>query len=413
MPRATHLISRTTGAGLLLLFVTGMVLTSCNKDDENGNTPGDLLTVEVDTSYHVDGDNWIFVTDLTGDVLDAESYTPGQTVTFNATKDADKINVTIFQGHDAGSLKELAFRTYTNLDRGTKLKLSATVNRSVSTAGEAVIEISGYSADDKLPGSLMFSNVYGWQSSTTNGVSDVSVTLPQSPSTVLIAGYRSGVPVYSWVEGLSLDDTVTRVFTDFDAFPKQIQLNYPGVSNGSITGYYNGSNTPYFMSNTYQLDNTPFKTSTPTLGYLEGFDRYQTYVYSQNDAGSVSYFKTGSVNTSISIPAFTYTVSNNAIKGFAFAFSETYDYYDAQWQYFQDTNWIHWDVLSAPGTFTGVTSIPQEIRSLYPQLDFSKLVYSGCTLTQFKDGRKYVDIVPMSTNESPVNVEYYNFNPAF
>ncbi|HEY5751363.1 MAG TPA: hypothetical protein VIU12_35115 [Chryseolinea sp.] len=382
------------------------------KDDEDQKIPAPLLTVVVDESYTVDGDNWIFVTDLTGDVLDTKSYATGQTVTFSSTKDVDKINVTIFQGHDAGNLKELSFHTYTNLDAGDSLKLSLTVTTPpTSSPGEATIEISNYSDGDNVPASLLFSNTYGWSNAATGGVADVLVTLPQSPADVLVSGYRSGAPVYSWVNALITDDIAEKDFAAFDAFPKQLKLDYPGVTSGYIVGYYAGKATPYYFNNSAQLDQTTFQTNTPTLGYLEGFDRYQTYVFNQNDAGTVSYYKTGSVNTSIAIPAFTFSLTNGDIKNFSFNFSEAYTYFDAQWQYQEDTNWVHWNIESEPGQISGVTSIPAEIRSLYPQLDFSKLEYFGCTFTKFLDGRKYRDAVPLTTNQAPTSLELYNFNP--
>jgi len=398
---------------VLLVLGMSIFLFACNDDDDK-KIDAPLLTVVVDESYTVDGDNWIFVTDLSGDVLDTKSYATGQTVTFNSSNEADKINVTIFQGHDSGNLKELSFRTYTNLDRGDSLTLRLTVTTPpASSPGEATIEITNYSDADNVPSSLVFSNTQGWNNSATAGVLDAVVTLPQSPADVLVSGYRSGVPVYNWVTALVTDDVVARDYATFDAFPKQIKLDYPGVTSGSMVGYYAGSTTPYFFSNSTQLDLTTFKTDAPTLGYLEGFDHYQTYVFNQNDAGTVSYYKTGSVNTSIAIPAFTFSLTNGDIKNFAFNFSEEYTYFDAQWQYQEDVNWVHWNIESEPGQFSGVTSIPTEIRSLYPQLDFSKLEYFGCTLTKFLDGRNYFDAVPRTSNQTPDHVEYYTFNPTF
>jgi hypothetical protein len=396
---------------VLLFFVMSIFLFAC-KGDEEKKTALPLLTVIVDESYTVDGDNWIFVTDLTGDVLDTKSYATGQTVSFSSTNEADKINVTIFQGHDSGNLKELSFHTYTNLDRGDSLKLSLTVTTPpTSSAGEATIELSNYFDADNIPASLLFSNTYGWSSSATGGVADVVVTLPQSPADVLVSGYRSGVPVYGWVNALATDDIADEDFSTFSAFPKQLKLDYPGVTSGYIVGYYAGNTTPYYFSNSTQLDQTTFKSNTPTLGYLDGFDHYQTYVFNQNDNGTVSYYKTGSVNTSIAIPAFTFSLTSPEIKTFAFNFSEAYTYYDAQWQYQEGTNWVHWNIESEPGQISGVTSIPTEIRSLYPQLDFSKLEYFGCTFTKFLDGRKYRDAVPLKTIQTPANSEVYNFNP--
>jgi hypothetical protein len=395
-----------------LLFLGMSVFLFACSGDEDKKTAAPLLTVVVDESYTVDGDNWIFVTDLSGDVLDTKSYATGQTITFSSTKDADKINVTIFQGHDSGNLKELSFHTYTNLERGDSLKLSLTVTTPpTSSAGEATIEISNYFDDDNVPASLLFSNTYGWNSSSTGGVADVVVTLPHSPADVLVSGYRSGVPVYSWVNALATDDMTEEDFSTFDAFPKQIKLDFPGVTTGYIVGYYAGNATPYYFTNSNQLDQTPFKSNTPTLGYLEGFDHYQTYAFNQNDNGTVSYYKTGSVNTSIAIPAFTFTLTNPDIKNFSFNFSEAYTYFDAQWQYQEATNWVHWNIESEPGQISGVNSIPTEIRSLYPQLDFSKLQYFGCTFTKFLDGRKYRDAVPLMTNQVPASLEVYNFNP--
>jgi len=402
------------GVRAVLLFLGMSVFLFACGDDDDKKTVGPLFTVVVDESYTVDGDNWIFVTDLSGDVLDTKSYAPGQTITFSSTNEADKVNVTIFQGHDTGNLKELSFRTYTNLDRGDSLKLSVTVaTPPTSSPGEATIEISNYSDADNVPSTLLFSNTQGWNNSATAGVLDAVVTLPKSPADVLVSGYRSGVPVYSWANALMADDIVEKDFTAFDAYPEQIKLDYPGVTSGSIVGYYPSNSTPYFFSNSSQLDQTTFKTNTPTLGYLDGFDHYQTYVFNQNDAGTVSYYKTGSVNTSIAIPAFTFSLTNGDIKNFAFNFSEEYTYFDAQWQYLEDTNWIHWNIESEPGQFSGVTSIPTEIRSLYPQLDFNKLEYFGCTLIKFLDGRKYQDAVPLTTSQTPDHSEYYNFNPTF
>jgi hypothetical protein len=402
---------RARGTRAFFLFsIASVFLFSCNGDDDK-KTAVPLLTVVVDESYTVDGDNWIFVTDLSGDVLDTKSYATGQTITFNSTKDADKINVTIFQGHDAGNLKELSFRTYTNLDRGDSLKLNLTISTPPNAIGDATIELSNYGDGDNVPASLLFSNTFGWSSSATGGVADVVVTLPQSPADVLVTGYRSGVPVYSWVNALATDDIAEKDFSTFDAFPRQFKLDYPGVSSGYVVGFYAGNATPYYFNNSSQLDQSAFKTNTPTLGYLEGFDHYQTYVFNQNDNGTVNYYKTGSVNTSIVIPAFTFSLTTPDIKNFSFNFSEDYTYFDAQWQYQEDANWVHWNIESEPGQFSGVTSIPPEIRSLYPQLDFSKLEYFGCTFAKFLDGRKYRDAVPLAANQVPTSVEVYNFNP--
>ncbi|HEY5746529.1 MAG TPA: hypothetical protein VIU12_10660 [Chryseolinea sp.] len=384
---------------LILLSFACVFLSACHEDQPASRT---IFTLQVDEDYFFVGDSWIFATDQNGEVLDAKSYSKGQTITLSTNKTVDKVNITFFNSLTGTT----SFNTYAGYPTGASLRLSAPLPDGEPKSGAAAFNILNYDAS----GLLEFSNGYRTDAKgvIAGNAFKVNLSFYNTPSDMLITGYRADVPVYNWAKGLKDGDVVDRDFTaDFEAFPHQVKLDFEGSNTAYVYARSAGQATYLKLIDTNQLGIR--RTDHPVIGYIDGFDVYQTWVQNMKPGGSVTYFKTGAPTLSFTMPSFTFSLTSREIQNLSFDFSEDYTYYSSLWYY--TGTW--WGITAPPGTTVTQFSIPTEIATKYPDIDASKFKFSGVHFTKVLDGGSYLDAVQGSLAQPPANQEYYIFTPEF
>ncbi|AYB31289.1 hypothetical protein [Chryseolinea soli] len=393
-----------------LALAISLFFVACDSGDDAANSFA-LLTLEVDASYTEGIDNWIFISDPAGELLDVKQFSKGETITLSAAKDVDKFNVTFFQVTDLYDVKQLLFRTFTQIDRNTTLKLDLPDVPEQNTGGTIArmkIQIANY---EDATGTLQFSGSHGSTYSDASGTRTFEFLAKQTPSDILISGYRLGSPVYSWAKGTQENVLVMQDFSDFTEYPKLIHLDFPGVNSGYITAYNDDLSDPYPLCDTRRSElDAP---DHPVLGYMDGFHRYEMFVKNVTASGTVQYNRSGSVvNTDFTMPTYSFTAKSKALNDFAFDFSLDYTYFYAGWEYETGDNKVIWFVYSL-ADFAVASSFPSEIVAKYPQLDFSKLKYSSCNFFQRLDQVRYPDVVTgLVVPRKNFSSEYYYIAPS-
>ena len=213
----------------LTTICLSLLLVTCKNDDDPAPTPNPtitLLTFKQDASTPTaNTDDWIFVTDESGTLLDIKQFEAGQaiTLTSNKTTASEKINVTIFQ-YSKATNELMAFNSYLGIASNqswTAYKKVATTTLFPPIAGTFTINVNNYPSG--------FSYFYV----TTNdlglgGNGPVSSSqydlLSTEPTKITVSSYRNNIPVYTNLI-VSVGNTYTLDFlTDFK--PMEHVLSY-------------------------------------------------------------------------------------------------------------------------------------------------------------------------------------------
>lgn len=389
-----------------LMVLACVFLAGCQKDEEIG-TPKTILTLQVDAGTSLVGDNWIFATDATGEVLGVEQYAPGKTVTFTSAKAVDKITVNFFQYSE--QQVETTMQRYTWISSYADVPAGTALHIEADRTDLPPWSKATFSLTDVDNGDIGFTNgsVADPSYVLSNGTLDVDLSFFGSPSDVLMTGYRAGVPVYNWATGVKDGDKITRDYeTDFTPFQHQITLDFDGITSAYVLAQNaRGKN--------YSLIRNPNETPgvKPVIGYVDGFDSYRTTIRNAQTNGVVTYEKSGTFNLSPTIPAFTFSKISDDFQDYAFNFSQDYTYYAVAWGYSDGADYFSWNKTALAGTTVKQLSIPKEIAAKYPTPDASKFKFYGVGFTKVLQGDLFLQSMPgMPELSGPY--ESYTYWPA-
>ena len=382
-------------AALLFLSCAGAFLSGCHNEDDEPTGPQTILTLQVDAGYGLQRDTWIFASDENGEILDAQPYTGGQTVTLTSEKRPSKINVTLFMYIEHTSEDtQIFFDTWAGIASGTTLHFKVGEAPVIPERGKATIRVSNYpSPTIDLGVSNGYS--YNYSASLGDGTLELDLSFYGVPSDILLYGWRSGVPVYYWAAGVKSNDIIERDYvTDFIPYPHQFKLDFAGRNSAIIRGH--DAKTSRDMT---LLETSTYSTGDhPVIGYLDGFDSYDMWVANtQANGQSTTYHQKGAIDFSFDMPTYTFSQTNSDFQNFSFNFSHHYTYHTASWQHVAGTEYTWWNINAPSGYAVKGLSIPSEITAKYPQLDVNKLVHTSLTFTEIIKGRSYEELVPGAT----------------
>ena len=391
-----------------LISVACVALSGCHSDkEETPAEPETLITLEIDPSFVLISEAWVYATDETGEVLDVDRYYTGQTTTLSSVKQVDKVNLTFFQRYERTHFTRI--HTYAAVPKGTMLRFVG--DSEADTDSHASIVLSNFKDDPG--GYLNLSNGYpDWTKVGDDWHANFSFyhDIPD----LLLTCYRDGVPVYNWIKGLHNGDEVKRDFlTDFYPFPHQLNLDFEGANSGNVFGYYTGKRSG--PGGFLLVDNIlePTYTPTPVLGYIEGFDSYNTTVTNLKDNGTVTYHKNGSLVVNLTIPTFTFSLIKNDKDGLDFNFSEDYDFLTSTWSYKVGLERANCEITVQKGAVVKGPVIPKEIQTFYPDLPLNNLSPSSIELFQNIQGYTYQDLLSEAFGNPRGASEYYIFAPGY
>jgi hypothetical protein len=384
-----------------ILLISLLLLLSC----ENGEdpVPVSILTVEVSQAYLTDGtDAWIYVTNSKGDVLDIDSLQNGKTLMIETPNPPDAFMVTILRSKRLSSTDNFSFESYADISKGSKLILGSNeiiTSQPPPFAGYADFAIKNYTESGQPQQFINFSN--GFYSGTaintttnqyTGNTFTATVFLPETASDILISAYKSGDPVYSFIKGVKDADKLALDFNEFKKYENVIDLGAQGNSLGVITGFYkNRGPMGYIMGSSNLITDLSLPRK---LGFLNGFDSYNTYLLSYRGTESIIYTKTGlPVALPFVWPSFSVQIKDKTPQKLSFETSNEYSSKSVSWFYQPAGLNISWTISGASGSDIRVYSFPEKLVSKYPVLDFNKLSFGGVSISGNKDGYTYEEMI--------------------
>lgn len=393
------------------LFFSGCVilmLFSCTQSDEPTIT---LLTFKQDTSTPTNNtDDWIFVTDESGNLLDIKQFEAGQPVVLSSNKlKADqKVNVTIFQYSDTTN-EVLFFYSYLGMTLNQNwLYKKISTRPTFIEAGKFTLAFTNYPA----------TNTYFFISTNDNNLTGAGsppswdLPLPSIfPTRLSISSYRDNVPVYAsfyvaagypvsldfltdlkpMEHTLSYDVTDAILFSvDINAFDYGATPNYPQghiIANCSSTG------------------------EDLIVGWPDGFQTYKTNVSAVYPHAYKAYYKLGSGATTTPFLDLPCSIINSDYKNFDFTASDDYQMRNSRWKLDAPSGpSISWYVYSSPTGIQKFSGVPYELKKKYPILATASLIHDETGFTRYLDGFTYDDYIKyifnVSTATKPYPTEY-------
>jgi hypothetical protein len=396
-----------------------LVFNSC-QDEEDTVT---VLTVRVEAGEIFNYvENWIFISDDDGRLLDIWEARNNSTHQFKAGAKRGTVNVTYFYG--TPDFQSMTTYTRVPADKTLKLKMSYAYPYNYSPTdviGQGYVVVKNFTGASFPPAAFSFSDgKWGGNLISDFQQEDQTVTfrilLSRDADSVLVTSYREGAPVYKYIDAPEPQDTISLDFSDFLLQDHVIDLKAHGYTIGGITGIRtdDGNIARYLLTDTYMTQQNFEPSANPMLGYIDGFDAYET---SLNQAGSVnkrniSYYKYGAPPESIAPPAFESFLSENSSRSVTSTINIPYSYKAATWNAGRRNLRISWFVFSENGDEFLLPDVPSQIIDLYPQFHHSNMDLQDVTYYQHLDGKSYGDFLDGLTGNPRPDKEVFTIRIA-
>jgi hypothetical protein len=389
---------------ITLFFCAFIFLVSCDDEkDENKGFP--VLTVEVETNALHQGEmKWIYISEPGGPGLDSDILHVG-TFTLNAEVIPETVDVTIYSIAEFAGFKQHSLITVRDVAVNQTFhfrKADAPTGNIVS--GIANFEISNW--DDLELGNNFFaspgsSNGFGFPSFVTikNSIARGSVRLFKDVADVLFVARRDQQRVYTWAPNVTPNSSIKLDLENFT--PIDYRLSLPlNFTSGSVAGFK--QNLRFHLGTIGYESGYP----GPTLGYIDGFDYYETFAGIYQMAYSVNYFKLGLRPSSIVFPQHKGRTVNGSISNFDYSSEPSYNYYAAHFT--GTTHSVNWEVIGSSPDFK-ITFLPQQLKESFPSFELSELFSSFVETRIYLDGYTYTDFVQhyLDRSKRPKFYEFY------
>ena len=398
---------------ILIICIAALTLSSCDQ-----NTPEDIVLLRTDrfTEFKADHvESWVLISDRQGQILDMYKTSEEEGVLeFEGLTDGSitvtEVSVASFDINGATRLQH-SVRTHLGVPAGETYLLEQRDNGGVDapfpdTLGRAHLTLNNYTESDDPYFSIAFSDSYNgfntWLDYSSFDYDGSTITtgmiLRESPTDLLISTYQDNIPVYTWLNDVKVGDTVEANFLDFSPM-KQIQVNKPVTHSyiqGQIEPELGGRGYTFTSTDNRRYHNDYDPEENVPLGYLDGFETYDTYVLVGpiccESHQNVTYHKLGSsVPESVQMPEFRFELLNGNVYDLDFTFDKTYSYASFFFELKDENNTLFWEVNAEKGEQWTVPSLPSEITAKYPYLDRDELYLTSLRFTDNLDGFTYED----------------------
>lgn len=403
-----------------LFFVVIVVSISCTTtDDDVPKVEPPIITINVNSTFPAVGRIWAFVTDSRGDVISSQKLSVGSNK-FTGTV-PDIANVTFFE-YSLDAQNHYRFTTYPNvtpssvivLDQANGLGWYSTTEYSLS----AKISVTNFEETINTSKQVTITDGYGYGYTQTTPP-EMTLKLHSSSVNVLVSGFKgdSSNPVHGWINDVKNGDIKSIDFNDFVPFDKTISLPHGNSLSAYIGGYkLDGTKKISFTMFSTLLELNPLAGNlNAKLGYLDGFDLYETYVSSWLEtqlSGIAIYRRLGTLNPAITIPEYDMTISNAELGDFDFTYTGESDFQLHTWSYNEGNNYVFWEVYSDDNSLPVFETIPENISAQFPALNFSKFQHETSQFYHCSDGYNYSDYFQdfQMGNYPFTNPDYYELN---
>ena len=400
-------------------FYLFLVFSACQKDEPAPVVPDPeitLLTFKQDVSSVTSlSDDWIFITNENGNLLDIKHFEAGDAIVLKSDEitASDKINVTIFH-YLQPTTETIDFTSYLGISTGQTWIYGKRNGFLPTGIGLATMNIAN--ARILPPPPITVSTNLGYSSPRAQSPTTVSIPLYKGIERIFAATNIEDIPSYFEAEGLEDGDIIDVDYnTDFKPLQNIFTQDLSGSTSyaGNVYGLSNETGVdPYYVQGFMNYSTAPGPMNTITWGYNNGFDLYRTYIRKSLGKVSRHYFKLGDPVTTIPFPNHTFTPITTDLNGFSFSISEEYHLRNSRWTVlvpdYQSV--LSWRVYAPPGGKQIFPEIPDQIKLLYPSLTIESLVLKDNTFTNYLDDFSYADFINgemnISTSKKPHSTEY-------
>jgi len=407
---------------LLMLLV---VQLSCKKNEDPAppKTPAPLLTYK---NYNPTSgsDDWIFISDEDGNIIDTKSFESGEVITLTSAKtlDIQKINVTLLNYTNSSSQESWYFTSYLSIpiNQSWEPGKNAALFKPIFSGGAATANFLNYPPGPTSEKVIFSENENGMvllTSSVSSTNPSASIFLRSNPSKLYFITNKNNSPVYADLPSVAVGSSFTIDYNTLKTPDNVITYTLPGSSNsGTIYGVRNtiSGAYPHFIPGLLNSYVYLVPSNIMKLGYNNGFDTYKTSITTYITGGPTKgYFKIGTPPTSIPFLSNTVTVIDDSYKNFSFSSTGNYNMRSTSWFNFASlttgatTSWI---TYSPSDGKQKIIALPAEIKNKYPSLNLDVMKYQSTTLTVFLDGFTYTDYVnglmDVSAASKAVSTEY-------
>ena len=406
---------------ICLFFVVIVVsISSCTTtEDDVPKVEPAIITINVNATFPAAGHVWAFVTDSRGDIISSQKLSIGSNK-FTGTV-PDVINVTFLE-YWLDTQNHYKFTTYPNvaansvmvMDQANGLGWYSTTEYSLS----ARISVTNFEETINTSKQVAITDGYAYGYTQTTPP-EMTLKLHNSSVNVLVSGFKgdSSNPVHGWINDVKNGDIKSIDFNDFVPFDKTISLPH----SNSLYAYIGG----YKLDGTKKISFTMFSTLAELsplagdlkakVGYLDGFDLYETHVESWLEtklSGIVMYRRLGTINPAITLPEYEMTISNAELGNFNFTYTGDSDFQLHTWYYNEGNNYVFWEVYSDDSSLPVFEAIPENILAQFPVLSFSKFQHETSQFYHCSDGYNYSDYFQdfQKGNYPFTNPDYYELH---
>jgi hypothetical protein len=387
----------------IFLVALLLVTLACEEKPENPGLP--VLTVEVETNaFSRNKMKWIYISEPGGKILDGEIVHAG-TFTLNAAVVPEYVDVTIYTITDFGGQRSHDLVTVRNIPKGQTMKFNREMPVMQLSTGRMSFEISNWNlgnawsnnffASPGATSNIFFPELVGLVGNKLLG----TVRLFSENANVLFVLNRDNRRLHHWATGVKPNDQVKLDIENFAPFDQYVSL--PNKANSGQAWGYKGTSKYHFGNIAYEPDRPG-----PSLGYLHGFDQYETIVANSSVGLYMNYVKKGSLPESVSFPAHAGTFASASLSKVSYQSAVAYDYYSAFF-----IGWtipLRWQVIGGDGEFR-ITEFPKELKESFKDFATHDVRFDNFELRKRLDGYTYDQFIFdfLNGNAAPQQYEFY------
>lgn len=318
---------RVGGLSFLLLISGMLMLPGCADDPEP--EPVEVLSLNVDGSYRLNKDTWIFVHNAEGGLIDYKQVSAAGVLTFagSAIGDGDRVSVTIFNYDSTELNRTRGFVTYASIPHHTPLTLAAVSPVTGPTPGTPLGTVA---VTYTLPGGTTM-DVIGngfdlgtfWRPSPDVKASEVQ--LYEKTNNVVLSIVADGNARYTFLENAEPGAVYNISFDTMTEFDKVLALELPSPAVNpfmQVVAYdTDGFNRYYLYNNTFNIaPYAPSATySSVRLGSLNRFADYFVTLQIPQPQYFYTYNKAGAMPDALSLPDHApFTLTEKSFMTFAY-----------------------------------------------------------------------------------------------
>ncbi|MFH6602939.1 hypothetical protein ACEZ3G_05580 [Maribacter algicola] len=372
-------------------------------ENQESNEPED----EIYFSYYSDPnesdlynwtDRWIVIHNQDGELLDYRSFKKGDSLDFEGSlensKHTNTLSITTLNyrpGKEGGNFHSLG--TVTGIKKGTVWDWTDDIEPTITdppNSAQYQIRITIHNIPNVqhflISSQFDITSIAGSPFYQETNILEIGGARLQKDRDYLISVRDGNDEIkYLWFEVEDPTSNITLDYNDFQDYDYIIEIELPEYEGYNLgVGAKNKShNYARFLDINREDDGNQVR-STAKLGYLDGYDTFQTYLYFDYDKDvRYSFYKYGGRPTNINVPPYPqFQAENNSIYNYNFTTNVEYYWNTSYWIYtdLEQDNTTRYSISGKSEGAPIIGTLPDQIQEKFPHLNLDNLEYEETAL---------------------------------